>query len=70
MEVPRDRLLKGDLVFFSPSSRGGLSHVGIYIGRDTFIHAPGKGKKVRRESLESGYFKEHFCGGRAYVEER
>jgi hypothetical protein len=69
-EVPRDRLLKGDLVFFSPSPRGGLSHVGIYVGRDAFIHAPGKGKKVRRESLESGYFKEHFCGGRAYVEER
>jgi cell wall-associated NlpC family hydrolase len=69
-EVPRERLLKGDLVFFSPSPGGGLSHVGIYVGRDVFIHAPGKGKKVRKESLESGYFKEHFCGARAYVEER
>jgi cell wall-associated NlpC family hydrolase len=68
--VARDRLLKGDLVFFSVSPRDGLSHVGIYVGQDAFIHAPGKGKKVRQESLESSYFKEHFCGARAYVEER
>jgi len=43
--------------------------VGIYIGRDAFIHAPGAGKKVRQESLESDYFRENFRGGRAYVEE-
>jgi cell wall-associated NlpC family hydrolase len=32
----------GDLVFF-----GSASHVGIYIGRDRFIHAPGTGDRVR-----------------------
>ena len=67
--VPKDRLEKGDLVFFSSSPGGERSHVGIYIGRDTFIHAPGKGKKVRQESLARGYFRENFCGGRAYVGE-
>jgi len=67
--VPKDRLEKGDLVFFSASPGGERSHVGIYIGRDAFIHAPGAGKKVRQESLESDYFRENFRGGRAYVEE-
>jgi cell wall-associated NlpC family hydrolase len=68
--VPKDRLLKGDLVFFSASPGSGLSHVGIYVGEDAFIHAPGKGKKACQESLESSYFKEHFCGARAYIEEQ
>ena len=65
--VPRDRLLKGDLVFFSASPGGQLSHVGICVGKSAFIHAPGKGKRVRQESLDGSYFKEHFSGARAYL---
>jgi hypothetical protein len=65
--VSGDRLSKGDLVFFTSSPGGELSHVGIYIGKGTFIHAPGSGKNVRRESLASGYFKSRFSGARAYL---
>jgi hypothetical protein len=65
--VSRDRLGKGDLVFFSASPGGQLSHVGISVGQGTFIHAPGRGKTVRRESLDSRYFREHFSGARAYL---
>jgi cell wall-associated NlpC family hydrolase len=65
--VPRDRLLKGDLVFFSASPGGELSHVGICVGKNVFIHAPGKGKRVRQESLDSSYFREHFTGARGYL---
>jgi cell wall-associated NlpC family hydrolase len=65
--VARDRLLKGDLVFFSASRGGALSHVGICVGKNAFIHAPGKGKRVREESLDNGYFKAHFTGARAYL---
>jgi len=65
--VAGDRLSKGDLVFFNSSPGGELSHVGIYIGNGTFIHAPGSGKNVRRESLASGYFKSRFSGARAYL---
>ncbi|MCK7462098.1 MAG: C40 family peptidase [Sphingobacterium sp.] len=46
---------------------GELSHVGIYIGNGTFIHAPGSGKNVRRESLASGYFRSRYSGARAYL---
>jgi hypothetical protein len=65
--VARDRLQKGDLVFFSTSPGRPISHVGIYIGENVFIHAPGKGKKVREESLDGRYFKERFSGARAYL---
>jgi len=65
--VTRDRLQKGDLVFFSASPGRPVSHVGIYVGENIFIHAPGKGKKVREESLDGRYFKERFSGARVYL---
>ncbi len=65
--VTRDRLQKGDLVFFSDSPGRPISHVGIYVGENVFIHAPGTGKKVREESLDGRYFKERFSGARAYL---
>ncbi len=65
--VSRDRLQKGDLVFFSVSPGRPISHVGIYVGQNVFIHAPGKGKKVREASLDGLYFKERFSGARAYL---
>lgn len=65
--VTRDRLQKGDLVFFSVSPGQPISHVGIYVGENVFIHAPGKGKNVREESLDGRYFKERFSGARAYL---
>jgi cell wall-associated NlpC family hydrolase len=66
-EVQGDRLEKGDLLFFSGSPGGGLTHVGIYIGGGVFIHAPGSGKQVRRESLAGSYFRSHFAGARTYL---
>jgi hypothetical protein len=67
--VAADRLTKGDLVFFTARPGGPLSHVGIYIGDGVFIHAPGSGKYVRRESLDSAYFKAHLAGCRTYLSE-
>jgi hypothetical protein len=65
--VPRGRLRKGDLVFFSGTPGQPVSHVGIYVGENVFIHAPGKGKKVCEGSLDGPYFKERFSGARAYL---
>ena len=64
--VAGDRLSKGDLVFFSGPTGAPLSHVGIYLGNGTFIHAPGTGKVVREESLDNAYFRDHYSGGRTY----
>lgn len=66
--VSRDRLRKGDLVFFSGSPGRTASHVGIYVGENVFIHSPGTGQKVREESLVSPYFRERFSGARAYLD--
>jgi cell wall-associated NlpC family hydrolase len=65
--VERSQLQKGDLVFFATGERGKVSHVGIYTGSGAFIHAPGKNKKIRVESLFSFYFQSRFVGGRTYL---
>ena len=65
--VHRRHLEKGDLVFFSTSGSGRVSHVGIYIGENLFIHAPGAGKTIRTESLSSDYFRHRFVGGCTYL---
>ena len=50
-------LKPGDLVFFR-MERDVVSHVGIYIGDDTFIHAPGTGKFVRKDSLGNKWWRD------------
>lgn len=65
--VGMEELDKGDLVFFTTSSNGKVSHVGIYIGDGQFIHAPGRGKTICADSLSSTYFRERFYGARSYL---
>lgn len=65
--VARERLSRGDLVFFRTKDGEKVSHVGIYAGEDLFIHAPGRGKKIRLDSLSRRYFQEHYVGGRSYL---
>jgi cell wall-associated NlpC family hydrolase len=67
MAVPEGGLSKGDLVFFSGPTGAPLSHVGIYTGNGMFIHAPGTGKMVREDPLDSAYFKARYSGARAYL---
>lgn len=48
----------GDLVFFQNTYKQGISHMGIYLGDNKFIHAGSKSVEVT--SLNSSYWKEHF----------
>ena len=59
--VEREELLPGDLVFFGASEYS-ISHVGIYVGDDQFIHSPHTGDVVKYESL-SGTYASRFQGG-------
>jgi cell wall-associated NlpC family hydrolase len=52
----------GDLLFFTLSGKK-TSHVGIYVGERSFVHAPSRGKRVERVSFDHVYWKEHL--GRA-----
>lgn len=65
--VDKDQLEKGDLVFFATSSSGRVSHVGIYIGGDRFIHAPGTGKTICADSLTTTYYRDRFYGACTYL---
>ena len=38
------------------SSSSGLGHVGLYVGRGRFVHAPHTGTRVRVESLWHGWY--------------
>ena len=48
----------GDLVFFQNTYRKGISHVGIYIGNNKFVHSGGKKSEVK--SLSDSYWKSKF----------
>ncbi len=64
--LKRHQLRPGDLVFFR-IKRSRISHVGIYLGTDRFIHAPSSGKRVRIASLDNPYWKKRFVrGGRVF----
>jgi cell wall-associated NlpC family hydrolase len=65
--VKKRNLQKGDLVFFATSRRRRVSHVGIYVGSNHFIHAPGNNKRVRTESLSNSYFIKNYVGARTYL---
>lgn len=65
--VGRNGLSKGDLVFFSTTGGNKVSHVGIYLGDGTFVHAPGKGKRIRVDSMAEKYYSKRFVGARSYL---
>jgi cell wall-associated NlpC family hydrolase len=65
--VPLERIRPGDLLFFAPGGRGTVSHVAIYAGNDSFIHAPGRGRRISLEQLSAGAFRETLVGARSYL---
>ncbi|MCD6031918.1 MAG: cell wall-associated hydrolase [Thermomicrobiales bacterium] len=54
----------GDIVFFENTFERGLSHVGIYMSGDNFIHAENEQTGVVVSSLESEYYSKHYAGAR------
>jgi cell wall-associated NlpC family hydrolase len=63
IDVKRDELKPGDLVFFNTLKRT-FSHVGIYVGEGKFIHAPRTGGLVRVEDMRFAYWAKRFTGAR------
>ncbi len=60
--VSRSSLQPGDLVFFQNTYAPGLSHVGMYIGNDQFIHAENESTGVRISDLNSSYYSSRWYG--------
>ena len=64
--VDRSSLEKGDLIFFAKQGNK-VSHVGVYTGDGWFIHSPGRGKRIRKDSLSQDYYSRTFLGARSYL---
>jgi lipoprotein Spr len=61
-KVSRENLLEGDLVFFN--TRGGVSHVGVYLGNNYFVHSSVHSGVVISSLNDSYYAKKYIGGGR------
>jgi cell wall-associated NlpC family hydrolase len=60
--IERESLRTGDLVFFNTNGIG-VSHVGLYVGNDTVIHASST-YGVVRQSLSATYLAKAYIGAR------
>lgn len=66
--VSRNGLLPGDLVFFQGfSGRGGVGHVGVYIGNNRMVHASTPSTGVIVSSLAERYYSSRYLGARRYL---
>lgn len=60
-KIRETELASGDLVFFG---RSHVTHVGVYVGKGRFVHAPNSGGTVRLDNLDGAYWKDNFVYGR------
>lgn len=61
--VPRTGLMPGDLVYFTTYAPG-ASHVGIYIGKDKFIHTAFSQGVVAIGDMNDAYFAPRYYGAK------
>ena len=65
--ISKGELKQGDLVFFkntyNSNHTDGVSHVGIYIGNNEFIHLSSS-KDVTISSLDNSYYSSHYLGAK------
>ncbi|MBC9250223.1 peptidase P60 [Pseudomonas alcaligenes] len=59
--VSRSELKPGDIIFFNNRGRGRVSHAGIYLGDDQFIHSSSsRSGGVRVDSLDDSYWSRSY----------
>jgi cell wall-associated NlpC family hydrolase len=62
--ISRSAAKPGDLVFFF---RGGVHHVGLYLGHGRMVHAANPRSDVLISSIDGPWYGEHFSGFRRVV---
>lgn len=67
VKIDKSDLAVGDLVFFSSNGGAGVTHVGIYIGDDEFIHASRPGVGVIISRLDSTYYLDVWYGAKRVI---
>jgi lipoprotein Spr len=58
----RSELQEGDLVFFSIGQKKRVSHVGVYLDHDRFVHAS-TSAGVMISDLNETYWTKYYTGG-------
>jgi cell wall-associated NlpC family hydrolase len=64
--LTRDELQEGDLLFFHTTRRG-ISHVGLYLGNDRFVHASSS-RGVVISNLNEDYYVRAYRGAGRFVD--
>jgi len=67
VHIAKADLAPGDLVFFSSNGGEGVTHVGIYIGDDEFVHSSRTGIGVVISRLDSAYYIRVWYGAKRVV---
>jgi len=66
MPITREELKEGDLIFFN--TRGGVSHVGMYLQNNKFVHAS-TSEGVTITSLDDSYWSKRIVGFSRYIKQ-
>ena len=61
--ISKRELQLGDLLFFNQEGKKS-SHVALYLGNDSFIHAPSTSKNVHISQFSNPYWRTHFSEAR------
>lgn len=69
MEVSREQLMPGDLLFFNTVGDR-ISHVGIYLGEGLFIHASSGRGLVTITPVDQGYYKKRYVCARRFLQKQ
>ena len=67
VEVSRDELQQGDILFFNNTGDGSIGHVGIYLGGGTFAHAANPRRGVTTDTINSGYYNTYYYTARRII---
>jgi len=66
-----EALQPGDILLFSAQPGGGVTHVGMYVGEQTFIHSSNTGVKLSRlepQDPDGAWWASRLVGARRIVE--
>ena len=66
-----DALRPGDILLFAAQPGGGVTHVGLYVGDQTFIHSAGAGVKLSRlqsTDTDGAWWVARWVGARRIVQ--
>jgi hypothetical protein len=67
IRIKKDSLMVGDIVFFRSTQSPSGWHCGVYLGKDTFVHAANKKEGVKISCLsEPRYLNSYKGAGRLY----